>query len=262
MRTGWSGERGQTAAEYLGVLLVVSVIIAAIASSNVGGAISGALTAQVCKVAGGSDAGCGERRSGRDRRREEGPARRPADVTARAASIPCDGMTARECSALRAMMGRAQAEHQHVVEAWIRYAADFATWVATAEGIANVADVIYRPGLVKAVNALIRKDVNREGARLLTAVKNQKLWNIVESNYRYGATIGKGSTADALRDEVARGVQYGVKKTHYIKAQDTINGLNKLLTRGTLTNRERQIATNMRGELWTALPARYRPPLQ
>jgi hypothetical protein len=48
------GERGQTAAEYLGALLLVSVVIAAVAATDAGGRIRDGLTEQVCKIAGGA----------------------------------------------------------------------------------------------------------------------------------------------------------------------------------------------------------------
>ena len=45
--------RGQTAAEYMGVLLVVSVIIAAVATTSVGHDITSALSDLVRDIAGG-----------------------------------------------------------------------------------------------------------------------------------------------------------------------------------------------------------------
>jgi hypothetical protein len=183
-------------------------------------------------------------------------------VVAHAAGVPCDGMTAAECSALRAMMNRAQAEHQEAREGYLRYAADFAVWVAGAEKIKNVRDVVYRPGIFNAVNRLLRKELNREGARLLTSVRNKPLENLIVSNYRYGAKIGKGSTAEAVKREIATGVAWGTPKSHYIKAVESIKRLNKIITRETLSAREKQIATNIRQELWDALPPHRRPPLQ
>jgi hypothetical protein len=251
----FAGERGQTAAEYIGGLLIVAVVIGAVATTNVGATIRRAASEQVCKIAGGGD--CGGPRDAARPRHVFG-----AEPVAQAANIPCDGMTPRECTALRGMINRAQAEHRELQERYIRYAADFATWVAAAEGIADVGSVVYRPGLFKAVNALLRKETNREGARLLTSVVNKPLSNLIKSNYRYGARIGKGSTADALRDEVARGVKYGAKKSHYRKAQESIKRLNRILNDEPLSSRERQIAGNVRGELWTALPPQYRVPLR
>jgi hypothetical protein len=251
----FAGERGQTAAEYAGALLIVAVVVGAVATTNVGGTIRRAASAQVCKIAGGGE--CADRHAaGTPRRLLD------ADPVAHAANIPCDGLTPKQCTALRGLINRMQAEHREAVERYVRFAADFATWVAAAEGIADVKDVIYRPGLFKAVNALLRKQTNREGARLLTSVTNKPLSNLIKSNYRYGARIGKGSTADALRDEVARGVKYGAKKSHYKKAQESIRRLNRILDDESLSARERQIAGNIRGELWTALPPRYRVPLR
>ena len=51
------GQRGQTTAEYLGVLLVVSVVITAVATSEVGANIRVAMSEQVCRIGGGT--GCG-----------------------------------------------------------------------------------------------------------------------------------------------------------------------------------------------------------
>ncbi len=48
------GVRGQTAAEYLGVLLVVSVIIAALATTDVGHDITARLSELVQDIAGGT----------------------------------------------------------------------------------------------------------------------------------------------------------------------------------------------------------------
>jgi hypothetical protein len=247
-------QRGQTAAEYVGALLIVAVVAGAVATTNAGGTIRRAMSEQVCKIAGGD---C--------RTTEPHGAPRHllgGEPIAHAANIPCDGMTPKECSALRGLINRMQAEHREAVEKYIRFAAEFATWVARAEGIADVASVVNRPGIFKAVNALLRKQTNREGARLLTSVTNTPLSNLIKSNYRYGARIGKGSTADALRDEVARGVKYTAKKAHYRKAQQSIRRLNTILKDEPLSARESQIATNIRGELWTALPPKYRVPLQ
>jgi pilus assembly protein Flp/PilA len=49
-------ERGQTAAEYLGVLVVVSVIIALVSQTKVGQEISDSISTVVGKIAGGESA--------------------------------------------------------------------------------------------------------------------------------------------------------------------------------------------------------------
>lgn len=48
-------QRGQTASEYLGVLLVVGVLIAAVGGTAIGRDIREALSEQVCKILGGAD---------------------------------------------------------------------------------------------------------------------------------------------------------------------------------------------------------------
>ena len=100
-------QRGQTSAEYMGMLLLVAVVIGALIASGIGGAIASAATDTVCRIAGGE---CGgktpvvesERTSGRppasdrdgdgvpnDRERELGTDPEKADTDA-------DGLTDRE----------------------------------------------------------------------------------------------------------------------------------------------------------------------
>jgi Flp pilus assembly pilin Flp len=55
-RRAWVSEVGTTASEYLGILVVVAVVIAALATSSIGATIYDAIDTQVCKIAGGD--GC------------------------------------------------------------------------------------------------------------------------------------------------------------------------------------------------------------
>jgi hypothetical protein len=55
----WRGQSGQTAAEYLGVLLVVSTLIAALATTGIGDRISGRMQQLICQIAGGECSGPG-----------------------------------------------------------------------------------------------------------------------------------------------------------------------------------------------------------
>ena len=48
-------QRGQTAAEYMGILLVVAVIIGALIAANVDGNIADAANSMVDKIAGGNE---------------------------------------------------------------------------------------------------------------------------------------------------------------------------------------------------------------
>ena len=54
-RRAWVSEVGTTASEYLGMLVVVAVIIAALATSSIGATIYDAIDTQVCKIAGGDE---------------------------------------------------------------------------------------------------------------------------------------------------------------------------------------------------------------
>ena len=49
----WRDQRGQTAAEYMGMLLIVSVIVAALFTAGLGGSISGTVDRLICTIAGG-----------------------------------------------------------------------------------------------------------------------------------------------------------------------------------------------------------------
>jgi Flp pilus assembly pilin Flp len=55
LRSRLSEQRGQTAAEYMGILLFVAVVIAAMIYANVDGAISDAANEMVRKIAGGKE---------------------------------------------------------------------------------------------------------------------------------------------------------------------------------------------------------------
>jgi Flp pilus assembly pilin Flp len=54
-RSRLSEQRGQTAAEYMGILLFVAVVIGALIAANVDGAIADAANDMVKKIAGGKE---------------------------------------------------------------------------------------------------------------------------------------------------------------------------------------------------------------
>jgi hypothetical protein len=58
-RTALRDQRGQTAPEYMGMLLIVSLIVAALFASGLGGAIVGRVQVLICQIAGGQ--ACEER---------------------------------------------------------------------------------------------------------------------------------------------------------------------------------------------------------
>ena len=55
LRGRLSEQRGQTAAEYMGILLFVAVVIGALIAANVDGAIAEAANDMVKKIAGGKE---------------------------------------------------------------------------------------------------------------------------------------------------------------------------------------------------------------
>jgi hypothetical protein len=104
-----------------------------------------------------------------------------------------------------------------------------------------------------------RKEVNREGARLLTAVNNRALRNLVTGEYRHGARIGNGSTAAAVRDEVARSVPYKAPGAHFQKAQNDIRAAEQdPPNRETFQPRAPDRHQHPR-RAWNALPPHRRP---
>lgn len=50
-------DRGQTAAEYMGIVVIVAIIIVAIATSNIGQTIAGNITAKITEIFGAGGAG-------------------------------------------------------------------------------------------------------------------------------------------------------------------------------------------------------------
>ena len=80
------GERGQTAAETLGALLVVSVIIAAMATTDAGAKIASESKRIVCEIAGGD---CPATPSGAGARRTIGRLRVSTARRSPAARCPC-----------------------------------------------------------------------------------------------------------------------------------------------------------------------------
>lgn len=54
----WRRDRGQTALEYLGLVLVVAAIIGGLVATGIGQELTGKISAQVCRIGGGGD--CGE----------------------------------------------------------------------------------------------------------------------------------------------------------------------------------------------------------
>ena len=87
------------------------------------------------------------------------------------------------------------------------------------------------------------------------AVSDTKMQNIINDIYKGQemlAVIGNGTTMDAVRHELKTGQPVG-KKFHSVKAQDTINRLNKRLRSGCLNTHDTNIANTLIKDLQDAL---------
>jgi RHS repeat-associated protein len=87
---------------------------------------------------------------------------------------------------------------------------------------------------------------------LLNAVKNPKLRNFIEYLYRKTATVGNGSTADAIRYERSTGILLS-PAGHSTKGKEAIKGLEKLINSGTLDPKDKEIAQQIVNDLRDAL---------
>ena len=62
-------------------------------------------------------------------------------------------------------------------------------------------------------------------------IKDPKLWdNYIKAHYRPGARVGHGSTADAIRSELATGLNTA-GRSHILKGQTSITGMEKWLVK-------------------------------
>jgi hypothetical protein len=83
-------------------------------------------------------------------------------------------------------------------------------------------------------------------------IKNDKLFNIIDSAYKPGAKVGSGSTSDAIRLEIIDSGRKVGNRRHLIKGKDLIVSLERLLKSDKLSSHERMIAENVRLDLLDA----------
>lgn len=85
------------------------------------------------------------------------------------------------------------------------------------------------------------------------SVKNSKLKELIDELYRPNAKIGSGSTADAVRHELATGEQIG-GASHSQKATDAVKSLERWLGNNpAATPGDRAAAENVIKDLMNAL---------
>lgn len=98
------------------------------------------------------------------------------------------------------------------------------------------------------------KQTNSAGQALMKGVNNTDVLKVIKDNYRAGATIGNGSTADAVRHEILTGQSVG-GKFHSIKAQQQINRISNIFKNSGsgLSSHERKTLNTISNTLKNAL---------
>jgi hypothetical protein len=94
--------------------------------------------------------------------------------------------------------------------------------------------------------------LNTPRANLLQGAQNPKLRNLISQMYRPNATIGSGSTADAIRYELQTGELLS-KSGHMTKGQEMRTALLRLMKDGNLDPGDSQIAHHLLNDLQSAL---------
>ena len=107
----------------------------------------------------------------------------------------------------------------------------------------------------KAGNAALHELYKTELRRAMSkpATQDAKLSDMMSELYREGATVGSGSTADAIRHELATGELVG-GKLHSQKGEDAIRALDRWLRNNpTSAAGDRAAAENVMKDLKDAL---------
>jgi hypothetical protein len=86
----------------------------------------------------------------------------------------------------------------------------------------------------------------------LSKISNETLYNIINQNYRIGATIWNGSTADAIRyTKITWELVWN--SNHIVKWTSDSNGLKNLIDGSNLSNYDHEIASKILQDLQNAL---------
>ncbi|GIO41753.1 hypothetical protein J41TS4_15110 [Paenibacillus apis] len=82
--------------------------------------------------------------------------------------------------------------------------------------------------------------------------ENQKLQNAINQLYRPNATVGNGSTMDAIRHELNTGQLVG-GKSHLQKGQERVKNLENILKKEQLSTQDKALAEALLQDLKAAL---------
>ena len=97
-----------------------------------------------------------------------------------------------------------------------------------------------------------QKLITRAREQLLNNASNKKFKNIINDLYRHNARVGSGSTADAIRFEMATGGSVG-GKSHILKGIQYRTALINLYNSGTLNVKDLTIFKNILIDLQNSL---------
>jgi RHS repeat-associated protein len=92
-------------------------------------------------------------------------------------------------------------------------------------------------------------------SRLLQSAQSSKLRKLINYLYRPGATVGTGSTADAIREELATGNLLS-PRGHFLKAQEARTSLQRLYRDPSTISSDRRIIKEILADLQNALSGR------
>lgn len=126
------------------------------------------------------------------------------------------------------------------------------------EGLITADELIIQPvtakGMVK-IGKWFKVKVMGKGKIDLTVkptAKNQKLQNAINQLYRPNATVGNGSTMDAIRHELNTGQLVG-GKSHLQKGQERVKNLENILKKEQLSPQDKALAEALLQDLKAAL---------
>jgi hypothetical protein len=104
----------------------------------------------------------------------------------------------------------------------------------------------------KGVNNPIVKGAGKIDLTIKPSAENQKLQNAIDQLYRPNATVGNGSTMDAIRHELKTGELVG-GKGHMQKGQERVKNLENILNKETLNPQDKALAETLLQDLNNAI---------
>lgn len=101
----------------------------------------------------------------------------------------------------------------------------------------------------------IYKQTNAAGRVLMEGVKHRNVLTLIRDNYKAGAKVGSGSTADAVRYELEKVGERVGGKLHSIKANEMISRINNIFKKygSELNTQEKNVLNTISSDLKDAL---------